>query len=60
MDTPIYWQVARDLNMPICGSRGPRIGDEGTPFCKRLPRHNGNYHYPDPEDGWGPIQWIGW
>ena len=40
----------------ICASRGPRIGDEGTPFCKRELGHDGTHH-PHPEDGWGKIGW---
>lgn len=63
MDTPIYWETARAMNMDICGSRGPRIGNEGVPFCKMLPGHASErdwYHRPDPDDGWGPIQWQDW
>lgn len=37
---------------PICGSRGPRIGGEGQPVCKRPPGHKG-LHKPRPDDGWG-------
>jgi hypothetical protein len=41
----------------ICWSRGPRIGNEGAPFCKKLFRHEGR-HTPDPEDGWEPgMSW---
>lgn len=58
MSTPIYWRVARELNAPMCGSVGPRIGD-GQPVCKILPNHDGRHH-PDPEDGWGAgLGWIG-
>lgn len=37
---------------PICGSRGPRIGEEGMPVCKRPPNHKG-LHRPYESDGWG-------
>lgn len=44
----------------ICGSRGPRIGTEGTPICKRPQGHVGA-HRPDPSDGWGrDLFWKGY
>lgn len=39
-----------------CWSRGPRIGSEGTAYCKLEPGHDGP-HKPAKEDGWGLIEW---
>jgi hypothetical protein len=42
----------------LCLSRGPRIGPDGVPCCK-LPEGHDGPHKPDPEDGWGNVQWGG-
>lgn len=47
----------RTLSWPICDSRGPRIGDDGVPYCRRPAGHHG-HHRPDPEDGWGNVTWT--
>ena len=42
----------------LCLSRGPRIGDDGTPRCKRPRGHRGD-HVPAPEDGWpASMSWT--
>jgi hypothetical protein len=43
----------------FCMSRGPRIGGDGVPYCKRPKNHEGTAHWPAPEDGWDPnMQWF--
>jgi hypothetical protein len=43
-------------NDNLCWSRGPRIGNDGTPYCKKPGGHEGS-HEPAPEDGWGNLSW---
>jgi len=40
----------------LCSSRGPRIGDEGVPYCREPIGHDG-HHQPSPEDGWDQVTW---
>ena len=44
------------MDNELCMSRGPRIGNEGVPYCKRPVGHDGR-HKPDPEDGWRGVEW---
>lgn len=44
-----------DVPDDICGSRGPRIGDE-QPVCKE-PRYHETRHAPGEDDGWGDLTW---
>ena len=48
------------MNEPkaLCWSRGPRIGEDGVPYCKLPARHADPNHRPDPEDGWGAVSWV--
>lgn len=39
MNTPIYDR----LKSGVCGSRGPRIGEEGSPRCAKPFGHAGNH-----------------
>lgn len=40
----------------LCWSRGPRIGAEGCPYCKKPVGHEG-LHEASLEDGWGQVTW---
>lgn len=42
----------------LCMSRGPRIGDEGVPYCKLDKGHTG-MHRPAESDGWGKDMFWG-
>lgn len=41
-----------------CGSRGPRIGEDGT-LCRRSKGHGGP-HRTAPSDGFGNVEWPNW
>lgn len=45
-----------DVESWQCPSRGPRIGSEGKPWCGLERGHDGP-HQPDPDAGFGSIQW---
>lgn len=40
------------MDKAICASRGPRVADDGVPYCKLELGHEG-VHRAHPEDGWG-------
>lgn len=41
----------------LCGSIGPRVGNEGTPVCRLAAGHMG-VHRPGTDDGWeADMQW---
>jgi hypothetical protein len=44
------------MDDPICASAGPRIGDDGHPYCWRALHHRGP-HKPHPDQGWGNLSW---
>lgn len=50
------YRVTRLTPRAECGSRGPRIGSEGAPLCRKAPGHEPP-HAPGLDDGWGAIQW---
>jgi len=50
-------ELTREI-APLCMSRGPRIGNQGCPYCKLPSGHDGN-HRPAPEDGWGEDMYWG-
>lgn len=66
-------QVAAQANAPavaapvrdtqgLCMSRGPRIGGDGVPYCKKRAGHDvdggDRTHAPAVEDGWGAVTWT--
>lgn len=44
------------IDIPLCMSRGPRIGNDGCPYCKELKYHEGP-HRPGADDGWIGVEW---
>lgn len=50
-------ELTREI-APLCMSRGPRIGNQGCPYCKLPSGHDGN-HRPAPKDGWGEGMYWG-
>lgn len=48
--------IADRRSVDLCDSRGPRIGDDGCPRCRRPKGHPG-WHACDPEDGYGDVRW---
>jgi hypothetical protein len=47
--------------LEFCLSRGPRIGNEGCPYCKLPKGHDvaSVKHCPAEDDGWGPTVYWG-
>lgn len=56
-ELPAEVGVMADNAKEFCWSRGPRIGDEGSPICFRADGHSGT-HQAHPDAGFGTVHWC--
>lgn len=54
-DTPIYDKIFSE-RFVVCGSRGPRIGEEGNPRCMQRVGHAG-FHRGFKGSGFEHVRW---
>ncbi len=55
----LYKALQEKYDAKLCMSRGPRIGNDGVPYCKLPKGHTSPYHRPAESDGWGKdIFWF--
>lgn len=56
---PVPQPDTKTVDPGECGSRGPRVGDDGTPICRELPGHTG-MHLSGVNDGFpSRVAWGG-